>query len=99
LPTSPSFVDPHLFCSGPFDALIEFPQGVDVIFQGANIANIILPPICSPGGASVPDLETTGILQITDLGAFTSFTAYLLNNPSFTWTITTDALRVYALGE
>ncbi|KAM0789126.1 hypothetical protein ACM66B_003180 [Microbotryomycetes sp. NB124-2] len=83
--------------AGPFDALIEFPEGVDVYFQGSLIANIILPPICSAGGSGVPDLETTGILQIVDYGAFVDFTVFLLNNPQFTWTIFTNKLRVSAL--
>ncbi|GAA5897781.1 hypothetical protein JCM8208_000260 [Rhodotorula glutinis] len=83
--------------AGPFDALIEFPDGVDVYFMNAKIAVIDLPPICSPGGQGVPDYETTGTLTITDLGAFTNFASYLLNNPSFTWVITTNTLRVSAL--
>ncbi|KAI5474806.1 pre-rrna processing protein [Pseudohyphozyma bogoriensis] len=86
-----------LLNAGPFDALISFPNGVDVIWEGNNMANIILPPICSPGSTGVPDLQTTGILQITDLSAFTDFAAYLLLNPSFNWTITTPTLRVEAL--
>lgn len=65
--------------------------------MNAKIAVIDLPPICSPGGQGVPDYETTGTLTITDLGAFTNFASYLLNNPSFTWVITTNTLRVRRL--
>lgn len=83
---------------GPFDALIEFPQGVNVIWQGNQIATIALPPICSSGGSGVLTLETTGILAITDQNRFTEFAAYILLNPSFEWTITTNNLRVLALG-
>lgn len=60
---------------------MQFPDGVDVLFQGTKIANIKLPPICSAGGSGVPDYKTTGTLTITDQGAFTSFASYLLNNP------------------
>ncbi|SGY79107.1 BQ5605_C008g05044 [Microbotryum silenes-dioicae] len=83
--------------AGPFDALISFPEGVQVIFQGNYIADIALPDICSPGSTNVPNLQTTGTLTIRDLGKFTDFATYLLLNPSFTWTITTKKLRVYAL--
>ncbi|BGP44010.1 hypothetical protein JCM10449v2_008067 [Rhodotorula kratochvilovae] len=86
-----------LLNAGPFDALIEFPEGVDVLFQNNRIANIELPPICSPGGAGVPDYQTVGTLTITDQGGFTSFASYLLNNPTFEWVITTDKLQVSAL--
>lgn len=76
---------------------MQFPDGVDVYFMNDKIAVIDLPPICSPGGQGVPDYETTGTLTITDLGAFTNFASYLLNNPSFTWVITTNTLRVRRL--
>lgn len=66
--------------------------------MGSYIADIALPPICSAGGTSVPDLETTGILTIVDLARFTDYATYILANPSFEWTITTDKLRVTALG-
>ncbi|KAL8279026.1 hypothetical protein RQP46_008484 [Phenoliferia psychrophenolica] len=83
---------------GPLDALIEFPEGVKVFWQGNHIADISLPPICSAGGAGVPDLRTTGYLTIKDETHFEDFATYLLMNPAFTWTITTDKLRVFALG-
>ncbi|BGP22157.1 pre-rRNA processing protein [Rhodotorula toruloides] len=86
-----------LLNAGPFDALIQFPDGVDVLFQGNKIANIELPPICSAGSSGVPDYKTTGTLRITDQGGFTSFASYLLNNPSFTWVITSNTVQVYAL--
>lgn len=57
--------------TGPFDAYILFPEGVDVYFMGAKIANIVLPPICSPAYVNVPVLQTTGVLTISDLNAFT----------------------------
>lgn len=81
-----------------FDALIEFPFGLKVIFLGEYIADIALPPICSSGGSAVPNLQTTGILTIVDQAKFTAFASYILLNPSFTWTVTTEQLRVSALG-
>lgn len=92
--TSPaSIIQVGLFPRGPFDALIEFPNGLDVYWMGSKIANLILPNICSAGETSVPDLRLTAILQITDEDAFVSFAAYILLNPSFTWTVSTNTLR------
>lgn len=81
-----------------FDAQIVFPNGIGVYWQGSYIAKILLPSICSPGTTNVPDYRTTGILIIEDLNRFTDFATYILLNPSFTWTITTNTLRVLALG-
>lgn len=61
-----------LLNTGPFDALISFPNGVDVIFMGNKIATIALPPICAPGSVGQPLLLTTGKLTITDTGGFTA---------------------------
>lgn len=82
-----------LLNAGPFDALIEFPQGVQVIWQGSHIADIALPPICSSGGVGVPNLETTGVLTISDLKRFTDFATYILLNPGFVWTVSSPSGR------
>ncbi|KZV76329.1 hypothetical protein PENSPDRAFT_747787 [Peniophora sp. CONT] len=83
---------------GPLDALISFPEPVTVSWQNRDIATISLPDICAAADTGVPDLVTSGHLTITDQDGFTDFTTYLLHNEDFTWTITTDALRVTALG-
>lgn len=83
--------------AGPFDALISFPNGADVIFMGAKIATLDIPPICSAGGSGVPDLSLEAELTITDKPAFIGFASYLLANPQFTWTIQTNTLEVAAL--
>lgn len=70
-----------LLNAGPFDALIEFPQGVQVIYKGNHIADLALPSICSSGGSGVPNLQTTATLTITDKGRFTGFATDLLLNP------------------
>lgn len=81
-----------------FDALIEFPDGVEVFWQGSHIANIALPPICSSGNIGVPNLESVGVLTIVNLARFTDYATYILHNPAFTWTITSPTLKVSALG-
>ncbi|KAJ7647487.1 hypothetical protein FB45DRAFT_200334 [Roridomyces roridus] len=83
---------------GPLDALIEFPEPVNVVWQDQHIAQIALPPVCAAANTGVPDYVTSGHLTITDLDAFTDFATFLLHNPDFTWTISTPSLRVTALG-
>ena len=87
-----------LLTDAPANALIEFTKPIQIAWQGRNIAEISLPPICTIPGQGVPDLETAGQLRITNLGAFTDFATYILHNPSFTWTISSDAVIVRALG-
>ncbi|KAF8160985.1 hypothetical protein B0H34DRAFT_699004 [Crassisporium funariophilum] len=83
---------------GPLDALITFTEPVTVTWQGQDIAQIALPPICAAANTGVPDYETNARLTITDKAAFTNFASFLLHNPSFDWTISTTKLRVTALG-
>ncbi|KDR75403.1 hypothetical protein GALMADRAFT_553913 [Galerina marginata CBS 339.88] len=83
---------------GPLDALITFLEPVNVNWQGKDIAHITLPPICAAANSGVPDYQTSAQLTITDSASFTEFATFLLHNPSFDWTISTQKLRVTALG-
>lgn len=87
----------QLLNTGPFDAQIEFPEGVAVTWEGQNIAQISLPPICAMANEGVPNLQSHGKLKITNQKGFTKFATYILHNPSFVWTIHSDKLRVRAL--
>ncbi|KAE8229507.1 hypothetical protein CF326_g5523 [Tilletia indica] len=84
--------------SGPFDAFIEFLEPLTVIWQGNAIATISLPGICAEANKGVPDYRSNGRLQITDQDRFAKFATSILHTESFTWTVTTDKLRVHALG-
>lgn len=84
--------------AGPFDAQIAFPEPVNVNWQGHDIATISLPPVCIAANEGAPDYETKGHLTVTDVDGFTQFATFLLHNPEFDWTISTNALRVTALG-
>lgn len=83
--------------TGPFDALIEFTEPLTVTWQGRNIAKLSLPPICAFANVGVPNLVTSGRLTITNLGAFTDFATFILANPSFQWTVSSNRLTVRAL--
>ncbi|KAA1471743.1 hypothetical protein DENSPDRAFT_133322 [Dentipellis sp. KUC8613] len=84
--------------TGPLDAEITFVEPVTVNWNGNDIAQITLPPICASANAGLPDYQTNAHLTITDQDQFTTFTTYLLHNTDFNWTISTNALRVVALG-
>ncbi|KAI9066059.1 hypothetical protein FKP32DRAFT_1566723 [Trametes sanguinea] len=84
--------------TGPLDAQITFTEPVTVTWDGSDIATISLPPVCAAANSGVPDYETSAHLTITDNDKFTDFATFLLHNPSFEWTISTDKLRVTALG-
>ncbi|KII92866.1 hypothetical protein PLICRDRAFT_102438 [Plicaturopsis crispa FD-325 SS-3] len=83
---------------GPLDVVITFVEGVDVTWQGNKIATIALPPACAAANAGLPEYTPKGHLTITDQDQFTTFATYLLHNEEFEWTISTDKLRLNALG-
>ena len=90
-------LDGSLVNTGPFDAVIEFPEGVSVDWNGKDIAKVYLPPVCAYANEGVPNYKTQGELKITDQSGFTEFTKYILHNKQFKWTIHTNKLRVRAL--
>lgn len=83
---------------GPLDALIEFVEPVTVTWQGKQIAEITLPDICAAADDGVPNYQAMGHLTITNQDDFTAFAGFLLHNEEFEWTISTNKLRVRALG-
>ncbi|KAH7108191.1 hypothetical protein BKA62DRAFT_764259 [Auriculariales sp. MPI-PUGE-AT-0066] len=84
--------------TGPLDALITFVEPVTVKWQGRNIAQISLPPVCAAADSGAPNYKTSGKLKITDQAAFTDYATFLLHNEAFEWEISTDKLRVTSLG-
>lgn len=83
---------------GPLDALIEFIEPLTVNWQGKIIGQISLPNVCASANDGVPDYEAQGHLTITNQGYFTDFATFLLHNEEFEWIISTDKLRLRALG-
>lgn len=83
--------------AGPFDAVISFPQGLTVYWNGAALGQIAMPDVHAAAdvGAAL-DLDAT--LTVADVGHLTDFTRYLLTEPSFTWDIQGGGVAVAALG-
>lgn len=84
--------------NAPTNAMIEFPQPIEIRWQGTLIASITLPPICTIPGQGVPDYRTAGHVTITNQDGFTRFATYILHNPDFTWDISSNVVNVLALG-
>jgi len=83
--------------SGPFDAVVSFPQGLTIFWEGRELAQAAFPNVTLVGdtGAAINvELEA----QVSDVDYLTEFTKYLLNNPSFVWNIKGEGIEVSALG-
>ncbi|KAF7301181.1 hypothetical protein MIND_00682600 [Mycena indigotica] len=83
---------------GPLDATITFVDPLTVTWEGQNIAQIALPPVCVAANTGLPNYSTKARLTITNSGAFTEFATKILHDAEFTWTVTTPKLRLQALG-
>lgn len=83
---------------GPLDALIEFTKPLTITWEGKQIGQISIPPVCAAADTGVPNYETNAHVTITNQDDFTSFAVFLLHNEEFEWTINTDKLRLSALG-
>jgi hypothetical protein len=87
-----------LMTDAPADAYIEFPEPIRIGYNGRDIAEISLPPICSSPPDGVPNLRSQGQLTILDEPAFTEFADYILNNAQFQWRLYSNRVLVRALG-
>ena len=57
--------------TGPFDAHIEFPEGITVTWSGKDIARVYLPPVCAKADEGVPNYTTSGHLKIIQHRSYT----------------------------
>lgn len=83
--------------AGPFDGVVSFPQGLTILWEGRELARAAFPNLKLEGdaGASINvELEA----QVSNVDYLTEFTKYLVNNPSFVWSIKGEGIQVDALG-
>ncbi|KEI38214.1 uncharacterized protein L969DRAFT_517877 [Mixia osmundae IAM 14324] len=83
--------------SGPFDAVISFPQGLTVAWNGAPLGQIAMPDVSLVGDVGAT-LNLQAAFSVADVGHLTDFTSYLLTEKSFTWEIFGQNLDITALG-
>lgn len=83
--------------SGPFDAVVSFPSGLSIYWQGQLLVQTAFPNITLTGdlGASL-NVQIEG--QIPDVDYFTTFLKSAITDPAFEWTIRGESLSVSAIG-
>lgn len=83
--------------SGPFDAVISFPEGLEIYWNGQLLVQTSFPDVSLTGdtGAAL-NVEITA--QVPSVDYLTTFTEFLLTQPSFVWSIRGTGLSVAALG-
>ena len=65
--------------TGPFDAEATLVEAVTVTWQGSDIVQIALPPVCATVSNGMPGYETSARLTITDSGGSADFGRALSN--------------------
>ncbi|EST10168.1 Protein of unknown function DUF3712 [Kalmanozyma brasiliensis GHG001] len=83
--------------SGPFDATIQFTNGLNVTWNGRLLGQIAMPNVSLAGDVGAT-LEILAEFVVADVGYLTEFTRFLLTEQSFVWNIAGDGLSVAALG-
>lgn len=83
--------------SGPFNAKISFPNGLQVEWNNKVLGQIKMPDIevTADEGAK---LRLISDFAVTDEDALTEFTKFLVTEPSFVWDIKGNNLSVSAIG-
>lgn len=83
--------------AGPFDGLVEFPNGLDIFWNGKLLTSTAFPNVKLVGDVG-SSIDTTLQGTISDVDFFTDFMKTVLLNSSFTWTIKGSGLSVSAIG-
>ncbi|PPQ99716.1 hypothetical protein CVT24_009699 [Panaeolus cyanescens] len=83
--------------AGPFDAIISFPSGLTISWQGQPLGKVSMKDLQVVGdvGGTI-DAEST--FEVVDVEHLTAFTKALLTEESFDWEISGENLTVNALG-
>ncbi|RCI04658.1 hypothetical protein CU098_010147 [Rhizopus stolonifer] len=83
--------------TGPMDATISFPSPLTISWQGKKLGTVSMSAINAKAdvGAS---FDVQGSFTVANGDDMASFAAYLINNESFEWEITTSDVSVNALG-
>ncbi|KAK5808594.1 hypothetical protein F5H01DRAFT_382912 [Linnemannia elongata] len=82
--------------TGPFHADISFPGTVTVSWNSKVLGTTVIPGTSTAsGGHGTLNLQSS--FQVTDVAAFTEFSAYMLNAETFVWHLS-GKLNVKALG-
>ena len=83
--------------SGPMDATISFPSPLTVTWQGKVLGTVTMANIEAKANVGA-SFDVPGTFTIANSGDMGTFAAYMINNPSFEWEITSGDVSVSALG-
>ncbi|KAF9981330.1 hypothetical protein BGZ75_007419 [Mortierella antarctica] len=97
-PTNTSMVmamDGSLTDTGPFSATIKFPEPIEVYYNEILLGSMNLPDTKASGGKG--SLLASARFTVADEKSFGSFSADMMNNAQFTWTLKSK-VTIVALG-
>ncbi|KAH0589321.1 hypothetical protein H2248_005083 [Termitomyces sp. 'cryptogamus'] len=83
--------------AGPFDAIISFPSGLTVSWDGQPLGNIKIDDIKVIGDVG-GTIDATSSFEVANIAHLTDFTKTMLTNESFEWEISAQNVSVSALG-
>ncbi|KAF9926523.1 hypothetical protein FBU30_003926 [Linnemannia zychae] len=81
--------------TGPFSANIKFPEPIQVYYNDILLGDMSLPDAHASGGRG--DLIADANFNVADQAAFGSFSADMMNNEKFTWSLRSK-VTIVALG-
>ena len=80
----------------PVDAVISFPNGLDVSWNGASLGSIKMPDINITSNVS-PNCQISADFSVADVNHLMDFTKVLLTTEIFDWEISGSNLSVSAI--
>ncbi|KAI7907912.1 uncharacterized protein BX663DRAFT_492385 [Cokeromyces recurvatus] len=83
--------------TGPMDAVIKFPSPLTIAWKGKKLGTTTMADIQAKADVGAT-FDTQGTFTVTDKNAMAEFAAYMINNDSFEWEITSADVAVEALG-
>lgn len=83
--------------AGPFDAIISFPAGLNVAWNGSPLGHIAMPNVTLVADVGA-DLNLSAAFTVANTDNLAAFTKVLLTNETFAWDIYGENLSVAALG-
>ncbi|KAF8314052.1 hypothetical protein DL93DRAFT_2167525 [Clavulina sp. PMI_390] len=83
--------------AGPFDAVISFPLGLEVHWEGNKLGSLSMPNVSLTGDVGAT-LDVSASFAVSDVDSLTAFSKVLITNETFEWTIVGQNLSVSALG-
>lgn len=83
--------------TGPFDATLEFAEGLNVTWNGRLLGKLAMPNVSFVADVGAT-LEIMAQFVVADVDYLTEFTRYMVTERSFVWNIAGENLRVAALG-